>query len=191
MEISDTRQHYDAELGSLKAEVHAIHKRLDSIAEDIRSSKAAPKGHVYAVLVAIVTGLVTIGTFALTPVTQNVAEVKARLAAIEGHDNDGHPEAVINMIRSLDQVHTRERQVNSASILRFEDRLDEAERVLSILNTIAEERTERFHRALDLRDEKIELRSGDRWTGSEQRVYAKSVDLRLKALEKMLRQNSE
>lgn len=190
--------HYDAKLGHLEAEVHAIHKRLDSIADDLRSSRQAPKTHVYAVLIAIVTAMVTVGTFALTPVTQNVAEVKERLSHIERHDADGHPEAVkekidaeikgvYKVMESLDAVHTRERMSNSGAILRFENRLDGLETGFAKLNTIAEERTERFKRALELRDDRLNDKAGDRWTGSEQAVFAKGIEQRLRALERQAR----
>ena len=174
----------DSRLGRLEAEVHGLRSEFASLREDIRATKAQPKAHVWAILISVVTALLAVGTFALTPVTQNVSEVKERLTAIERHDNDGHPDAVIGMIRSMDEVHTRERQVNGMSILRFEDRLDTAEKELAILQTIADERTERFKRALELRDEKIDLRAGDRWTGSQQRVFAKGIEQRLRELER-------
>lgn len=199
MEITETRSHYDAELGSIRAEVHAIHKRLDSIVADIRAAKAQPKTHVYAIMIATVGALITIGTFALAPVHSTLIELKDRVHATErltaGHDADGHPEAVLRLLDRLEQVLTREIQVNSKRLDRDEDRVDTLEVRTAVLETVASERTERFKRALELRDEKIDMRAGDRWTGSQQQVYSdglnkrlrernRAVDMRLRELEK-------
>ena len=171
----------DERLGRLEAEVHGIREQLLGIREDIRASRQQPKTHVYAVILAIVTAMVTVGTFALAPVTQNVNEVKSRLAEIERHDNDGHPEAVkekidaeirgiYSVLKQMDVVHTRERQDNKENIIRFENRLDEMEKSYAVLDTVADERTKRFKRALDLRD-------------SERETYSASIEQRLRALE--------
>ena len=204
MELSDhhgERMHYDAKLGHLEAEVHAIHKRLDGIAADIRSQKAQPKTHIYAVMIGVVGALITIGTFALAPVTENMREMKGRLQSVERltaqHDADGHPEAVLRIIDGIDAVHTRERQQNRVRLDRDESRLDGLSVRVSVLENVADERTKRFKRALELRDEKLEMRAGDRWTGTQQKVYSeglnsrlrerhRAVDMRLRELEKRL-----
>lgn len=172
------RIHYDTKLGGLEAEVKAIHKRLDDLVSSLK-----PKAHVYAVIGTLVLAMFTIGTFALTPITSRLEQTEKMVEQISHHNDDGHPEAVLRLIDSMDRRYVEIMNRLSNGQMRDEDRMDQLVTRTAVLETIAEERTERFKRTLEQRDKMVELRSSDRWTGSQQSVHAAGIEMRLRLLE--------
>lgn len=186
-----------SDVASLKATVasQADHiGRIDSwlqrISEDIRKKPPRNDMPVYIALITGVSVLMTLGTFALTPVQNGLAQLREDVDVIRQHDADGHPEMVVQRIEALDGVHTRERNDIFNTLQRNEGRLDALERHQAVLYNIAAERTERFSSTLKRRDELAELRATDRWTGSEEAVYQKQHEERHRMLEQRLPKGS-
>ena len=173
-----------SDVASLKAtqasqadHIARIDSWLQRISEDIRKKPPRNDMPVYIALITGVSVLMTLGTFALTPVQNSVKEVKEQIADIRLHDADGHPQKVEQQIHSLDKIHTRERESIFGTLQRSEDRMDKLEQAVAVLYNIADERTKRFTRTLEQRDKMSEIRSGDRWTGSEEQVYQEQHQL--------------
>lgn len=177
----NARMHYDEKLGHLEAEVKAIHKRLDDLVASIK-----PKPHVYAIMFAVVTSLIAIGTFALKPITDRQASISADLKEAMNHNDDGHPQSVLQLINSMDRRHTN--IMNRLVVMqeRDEERIDSLSVRTAVIETKEEQHRIRLTEVMEQRDKLNELRSSDRWTGQQQNVYGSAIEQRLKKLEGFL-----
>lgn len=159
----------EAEVAEARAELRAVHTLL----EDLRSRIQAPRlGAQISVAAGVVLVLVTLGTMALRPLEQDVAHLKI-------HDADGHPEAVIrDLHRVFDLVQNEhEEQEHDIEQLRAgQSGLDE--RITSLEIDLA-----RAHEQLIGARNLTDLKSQDRWTARQHRIYAEGIERRLSNLE--------
>lgn len=170
------RMHYDAKLGHIEAQVEGLITRFDSMQADLRSSREGHKAPFYVALVAIVTGLVTVGSFALTPVTANIAEVKERITEMERHDNDGHPEAVLRLIQQIQDSSNRFNSSVERALAKDESRVNDLDVRTSVLETLAKERTRLFVRTQQQRDLMLNERTAGRWRADQQEAFSENLE---------------
>lgn len=159
-----------------------IDKWLQSISQDLRrpDRNATP---IYVGILMVVSVLITLGTFALKPVSDSVNEVSRQIETLRAHDADGHPDAVLRLFERLDYDHKDD---HARMLRRFNEMNDMVNKLTTRqaeLFVIANERTDRFVRTMEQRDKIAEMRSIDRLTGSEHKLYAQGVENRLKRLE--------
>lgn len=160
-----------------------IDKWLQSISQDMRRGPDKNTTPIYVGLVMMVSVLITLGTFALKPVSDNVNEMNRQIEALRAHDADGHPEAVLGIIKRVDHDHKDDHARMLSRFNVMSDMINDITTRQAELFVIADERTKRFIRTLEQRDKIAEMRSQDRLTGSEHKLYAQGVDTRLKRLE--------
>lgn len=186
-----------ANLHQIQAEVTAAHTRLDAQGRelgDIKTSQRAmdakldqllqrePSKMPIFALGGILAVLLTVLTLVITPtvwlVRANTADDKLDRRAFHAHTADGHPQAVLDKLRVIDETHSDEHLEQEEDIAelrakdqRFEERVDAISETIVRLDTIAMERTARFKSRLDMVEKTISDKAGDRWTGSQQGVY--------------------
>lgn len=171
------------ELGDIKTSQRAMDTKLDQIG--VRLSEALqrkPSSLPLVGLMGVLGVLLTVLTLVITPtvwlVRANMADDKEDRRAFHSHTADGHPQAVLDKLRVIDQAHSDEHLEQEEDIAelrtkdqRFEERVDAISETIVRLDTIAGERTARFKSRLDAVEDMIKDKASDRWTGSQMSVY--------------------
>ena len=200
---------------SMQRELAAAHARLDSQGREIGDIKTSlrgvdekltqlidrrPSALPFWVLGGVLATLLTILGLVVTPLYSGHERTLQGYAALaeklHKHD-DGHPRWVKrdldsidrrlnDKIHSVDKLHADEHREQEQDIeqlrqrdMIFEGRLDELEQSRAHLETLAEERTLRFQ-------SRIKDKAGDRWTGSQQRVFEHGLDIFHDSLERRI-----
>lgn len=157
-------------------------KWLQNISDEIRKKPEKNSTPIYVGLVMMVSVLITLGTFALAPVTSNLDRIDKEVHALRAHD-DGHPEAVLRHIKQVDLAHTKERDRMLAVMDRTISAVNAIVTRQAELSVIVNERKESVDQALAYRDRIYSMQSQDRITKSEHELHSASMESRLKRLE--------
>lgn len=166
-----TERKTDAALASLAARMDNMEQWMHRISDSLGQRHEKNFAPIYIGMIAVVSTLIALGTFALTPVRADISRMERMIEKIDAHDSDGHPETVLALIKRVDENSTKDRDLLLAAMLRGEGRMGSLEQGIRVLETVADERTERFKRIVQTLEAAIETKAGDRWTGDQQRLY--------------------
>lgn len=161
----------EAQIAGLAARMDNFEQWMHRISDAVSHKTEKNFAPVYIGMIAAVSTLIALGTFALTPVRADIARMERAIEKINDHDSDGHPEAVLALIERIDVSSSKDRELMAAAIIRDEERMDSVEQSLGVLETIAEERTNRFIRIVETLEAAIDTKAEDRWTGDQQSLY--------------------
>jgi len=171
-----------ARIIALVEQVNRFDKWLQNISDEIRKKPEKNTTPIYVGIVMMVSVLITLGTFALAPVSANLNRIDKEVHALRAHD-DGHPEAVLRHIKQVDLAHTKERDRMLAVMDRTISAVNDLVTRQAELSVIVEERKESIERALAHRDRIASMQSQDRITKSEHELHSAGMEGRLKRLE--------
>lgn len=189
---------------SIKAVGDDFRRAKDQIFEKLETTRASVDAKTRQPMLQFVTLLVVAGGFLLTImslVTSHQGRILESMQRQQSEHHDGHPGWVTKLmaekfgnltavIESVDAVHNKadDEHENDVAELRlrdaqFETRNDGQDSRLQRLETIAEERTARFKRVVEGVNERMDMMSGDRYTGVMARARNAWVDKSLDRLE--------